>query len=81
VEVNHCTPNSGEIAERQILNTEIVKLNIHKNRSVRHRFKDELLVNPAAVSDFKMALRRKHTMRLSEDSALLTKAYKHFTTK
>jgi hypothetical protein len=44
-----------------------------KDTSVIHRLKDELLVNPATVSDFKKALRRKHTMRLS--------AYKHFQAK
>ena len=58
--------------------TEIVIINVHEDTSVIHQNKAYLLVNPAAVSDFKKALRRKHTMRLSEDSALHTKALKTF---
>ena len=41
--------------------------------SVIYRFKDELLVNPAIVSDFKKALRQKQTMILSEDNTPLNK--------
>ena len=36
---------------------------------VIHQNKALLLVNPAKVSDFKKALQRKHTMRLSENNA------------
>jgi hypothetical protein len=46
------------------------------HKSVIHRFKDELLVNPATVSYFKKALRRKQTMLLSEDSTPLKKDMK-----
>ena len=35
-----------------------------KDTSVKHTIKDKLLLNATAVSDFKKALRRKHTLRL-----------------
>ena len=44
-------------------------MNFRKITSVIHQNKAELIVNPAAVSDFKKALQRKQTLRLSEDSA------------
>jgi hypothetical protein len=40
----------------------MVTLNIHENTNVKHQLKAQLLVNPAALSDFKKALRRKYTM-------------------
>ena len=52
-----------------------------KDTSDIHRIKDELLVNPATVSDFKKALRRKHNIRLSEDSALCKKRRQTFTSQ
>ena len=60
---------SSEMAARQIQTTEISIFNIHEHIYVIHQNKALLLVNPAAVSDFKKALRRKQTMRLSESSA------------
>ena len=44
--------------------TEIPELKFLKHISILHHFKDKLVVNPATVSDFKKALRRKHTKRL-----------------
>ena len=46
---------SSEIAERQIQTTEISTFKIHENISVIHQNKAELLVNSAAVSNFKKA--------------------------
>ena len=60
---------SGEIEEREIQNTKFVILNIPENTSVLHH-----LFKP-----FKKALRRKHTMRLSEDRAPCTKPLKTFS--
>ena len=58
------TTTSGEIAEREIQNTKSGILNIHENTSFKC-----FLFNPTALSDLKKALRRKHTMLLSEDSS------------
>jgi hypothetical protein len=54
--------------------------NFHKITSAIHKNKVELVVNPAAVSDFKKDLLRKQTMRLSEDSAPLQTHEKHIPT-
>ena len=59
---------SGEMAERQIQIKLLKIFNFHTITSAIHQIKAELLVNPASVSDFKKALRRKQTMLLSEDS-------------
>ena len=52
---------SREFAQRHQF-TEILIINIDKT-SVIHRFKDELLLNATAVSDFKNNLRKKQTMQ------------------
>ena len=64
---------SSEMATRQIQTTGISIFNIHENTSEIHQNKAYIFVNPAAVSDFKKALRQKQTMRLSEDSTPHTK--------
>ena len=45
--------------------TEIPKFKFLKHTSILRHFKDKLVVNPAIVSDFKKALQRNHTKRLS----------------
>jgi hypothetical protein len=50
--------------------------NSEKDTTILNRFKDELLVNPTTVSDFKNALRRKHTLQLFEIIAQQTNHYK-----
>ena len=41
----------------------------YRNTHYKNRFKDELLVNPTTVSDFKYSLWRKHTLQLFENIA------------
>jgi hypothetical protein len=49
------------------------------NTCILHNLKHEHLINPAAVSDFKKALRRKQTMRFSEDSSRHTQVLLAFS--
>jgi hypothetical protein len=56
-------PNSKQISELKFL----------KHTSILHNFKDTLVVNPASVSDFKKALRRKYTKLLLGQSQVTEK--------
>jgi hypothetical protein len=63
------------MVERQIKIKLFKIFNFHTITSAIQQIK-ALLVNPATMSDFKKALRRKKTMLLSEDS---TPSNKHMT--
>ena len=50
----------------------------HEITHVRYQIKATLVVNPANMSDFKKAFRRKQTMLLSEDSTSVNKEKKAY---